>query len=63
MSAANLDYDSIWCDESVRDILTRQHQNSISVQNSIADLRQNLMTNSCPVEVIIKMHAKECYFS
>ncbi|KAI7893508.1 putative mitotic exit network regulator [Mucor mucedo] len=51
MSVDNLDYDSIWCDETVRDILTRQHQDSISVQNSIADLRQNLMTNPCPAEL------------
>jgi hypothetical protein len=51
MSIDYLDHDSIWCDETVHEILARQHYDSMSVQNSIADLRQTLMTNTCPAEV------------
>lgn len=57
MSIDNLDHDSIWCNETVHDILARRHYNAISVQNSIIDLRQALMVNTCPAEVK-KKHKK-----
>lgn len=50
----NLDsdhYDSIWCAETIENIINRKHRDIKSAENSLLLLRQTLLTNSCPAEL------------
>lgn len=54
----DLDHDSIWCtnnnstDSNVTVLLNRKHQDTKSAENSLSVLRQVLMTEPCPAEVL-----------
>jgi hypothetical protein len=52
MNLDNIDYDSIWCAESIENIVNRKHRDTKSAENSLLLLRETLLTNQCPAEVI-----------
>jgi hypothetical protein len=51
MNLDNIDYDAIWCSESIENIVNRKHRDTKSAENSLLLLREGLLTNPCPAEV------------
>lgn len=50
----DLDHDSIWCNQSIQDILNRKNYDSKSAEISLTNLRETLLTTKCPSEVYKK---------
>ncbi|KAI8080794.1 rab-GTPase-TBC domain-containing protein [Gilbertella persicaria] len=51
MQFDHIDPDSIWCTQTIQDILDRKHRDSKSAENSLLQLRNVLLTNPCPPEL------------
>ncbi|KAG2231977.1 hypothetical protein INT48_001286 [Thamnidium elegans] len=47
----DLDHDSIWCNQSIQDILNRKNYDSKSAEISLTNLRETLIATSCPPEL------------
>lgn len=47
----DLDHDSIWCNQTIEDILNKKNYDIKSAEISLSNLREALLTTPCPAEV------------